>query len=86
MTGMLAESWSIADFAPMEFIPATVRLTVYDSGQVRSTPQVFQEFIQTVEAGQIRLAVSKVFSLETIVNAHLYMESNQGAGKIVVLT
>lgn len=86
MTGMLAESWSIADFAPMEFIPATVRLTIYDSGQVRSAPQVFQEFIQTVEAGQIRLAVSKVFSLYTIVDAHLYMESNQGSGKIVVLT
>ncbi len=85
MTGMLAESWSFTDFAPMEFIPATVKLTVYDSGQVRSSTQVFQEFIQAVEAGQISLSVSKVFSLDTIVDAHRFMESNQGAGKIVVL-
>ncbi|RYE03600.1 MAG: NADPH:quinone reductase, partial [Sphingobacteriaceae bacterium] len=35
MTGMLAEQWAITDFAPMEYIPATVNLTVYDSGQIR---------------------------------------------------
>lgn len=51
MSGMLAESWSISNFAPMEFIPATVRLTTYDSGQVTSPTSVFQNFIRQVEAG-----------------------------------
>ncbi|ARK11108.1 zinc-binding alcohol dehydrogenase family protein [Fibrella sp. ES10-3-2-2] len=86
MTGMLAESWSIADFAPMEFIPATVRLTIFDSGQIRSSVPVCQEFIREVETGQVKLAVSQVFRLDQIVDAHRFMEQNQGTGKIVVLT
>ncbi|GAB2769568.1 zinc-binding alcohol dehydrogenase family protein [Rhabdobacter roseus] len=86
MSGMLSETWTITDFAPMEFIPATVRLTVYDSGQISSPTEVFQDFIRSVEAGRVKLPVSRVFTLEQIVQAHQYMESNQGAGKIVVLT
>lgn len=85
MAGMLSEQWSIADFAPMEFIPATVRLTIYDSGQVTSSREAFQGFIQTVEAGQVKLPVSQVFRLDEIVQAHQLMESNQAGGKIVVL-
>ena len=85
MSGMLAESWSIPHFAPMDFIPATVRLTTYDSGQVTSTAMAFQHFIRQVEAGQLRLAVSGTYTLEQIVEAHHFMESNQGAGKLVVL-
>ncbi|QHT65528.1 zinc-binding dehydrogenase [Rhodocytophaga rosea] len=86
MTGMLSEQWSIPDFAPMEFIPATVRLTIYDSGQIRSSIQEFQDFIHRVEAGQIKLNVSRVFTLKDIVEAHNFMENNQAGGKIVVLT
>lgn len=70
----------------MEFIPATVRLTIYDSGQIRSSTQVFQEFIRTVEAGHVNLNVSRVFTLDTIADAHRLMETNQAGGKIVVLT
>lgn len=86
MTGMLSESWSIPDFAPLEFIPAAVHLTVYDSGQVRSPAHVFQEFIDSVAAGDIHLRIGKVFSLDEIVEAHQLMESNRADGKIVVLT
>jgi NADPH:quinone reductase-like Zn-dependent oxidoreductase len=86
MTGMLSENWSIADFAPMEFIPATVHLTIYDSGQIQNSTQVLQEFIQTVETGHIQLKLSRVFTLDEIIDAHTFMESNQAAGKIVVLT
>lgn len=86
MTGMLSETWAIPDFAPMEFIPATVRLTTYDSGQITSPAWDFQEFIDSVEAGEIVLPISKTFHLDEIVEAHTFMESNQGAGKIIVLT
>lgn len=85
MSGMLSETWTIPDFAPMEFIPATVRLTVYDSGQVISPTAVFQEFIREVEAGRLNISVSRVFRLDQIVAAHQFMEQNQGAGKVVVL-
>ncbi|MBO0948434.1 zinc-binding alcohol dehydrogenase family protein [Fibrella forsythiae] len=86
MTGMLAESWSITDFAPMEYIPATVRLTVYDSGQITSPTAVFRKFLHEVEAEQVKLPVSQLFRLEQIVEAHRFMEQNEGVGKIVVLT
>jgi len=86
MSGMLSETWSIPNFSPMEFIPATVRLTVYDSGQISSPTAVFQAFIRDVEADQVKLAISQVFRLDQIVEAHRFMEQNQGTGKIVVLT
>lgn len=84
MTGMLSESWTISDFAPMEFIPATVRLTTYDSGQITSPAIEFQAFIDLVEAGDIKLPISKTFHLIEIIDAHRYMEGNHGSGKIVV--
>lgn len=86
MSGMLAEQWSVADFAPMEYIPSSVRLTVYDSGQVRVDGQSLQRFIREVEAGAVRLPVSRTFTLEEIAAAHQFMESNAAGGKIVVLT
>jgi len=86
MTGMLSEQWSIAGFAPMDVIPATVSLTVYDSGQVRVGRQHFQQFIGEVEKGNIRLNISRTFRLEEISQAHRFMETNSGVGKIVVLT
>ncbi|GAB2600317.1 zinc-binding alcohol dehydrogenase family protein [Spirosoma areae] len=85
MSGMLAESWTIPDFAPMEFIPATVRLTTYDSGQITSPTIVFQDFIRQVEVGQVKLPVSRTFTLEQIVEAHQFMESNLATGKLVVV-
>ena len=85
MAGMLSENWSIPDFEPMTFIPSTVHLTSYDSGQTRSSTRAFQEFINIVEAGKIKLNVSKVFTLDEIVEAHKFMESNKATGKIVVL-
>jgi NADPH:quinone reductase-like Zn-dependent oxidoreductase len=85
MSGMLAESWTIADFAPMEYIPATVRLTTYDSGQITSPTSVFQDFIRQVEAGQVKLPVSRTFRLAQISEAHQFMDSNLATGKLVVI-
>jgi NADPH:quinone reductase-like Zn-dependent oxidoreductase len=86
MTGMLSEQWSIQDFAPMEFIPAAVRLTIYDSGQLRVDQESFQQFIHDMEAGLIRLNAGGVFTLDEIVAAHQLMDSNAAGGKIVVVT
>jgi len=85
MSGMLSENWTIPEFAPMEFIPATVKLTIYDNGQVTSPTEALQSFIQDVEAKMVMLSVSQVFNLDQIADAHGYMEINEGAGKIVVV-
>jgi NADPH:quinone reductase-like Zn-dependent oxidoreductase len=86
MTGMLAEQWSISGFTPMEYIPATVCLTVYDSGQLQIDQQSFQQFIRDVEAGLVHLNIGMTFTLDDIVAAHRLMDSNAAGGKIVVLT
>lgn len=86
MTGMLSEQWSVQDFVPMDYIPATIALTTYDSGQIRVGQQHFQEFIHAVENGKIHLNIGATFELGQIVAAHQLMESNAAGGKIVVLT
>ncbi len=85
MTGMLSEQWDIKNFAPMEFIPPTVKLTVYDSGSVRSPASAFRDFVGQVEEGKINLPIGRVMALEEIVEAHQLMESNRANGKIVVV-
>ena len=84
-TGMLSEQWWISNFVPMDYIPATVNLTVFDSGQVKMDKNKLQAFIADVEAGNIKLNISRVFTLDDIIEAHRYMESNSGSGKIVVV-
>ncbi|NML65996.1 zinc-binding dehydrogenase [Hymenobacter sp. RP-2-7] len=86
MTGMLSESWSLPDFAPMEFIPATVGLTIYDSGQVTAPAAAMQDFIKSVEAGRVQLRIGRVFPLAEIGLAHQLIEANAAGGKIVVTT
>ena len=46
--------------------------------------ELLQDFIDAVENGEITLNIDKVFSLDQIVEAHTYMESNQAKGKLVV--
>ncbi len=86
LTGMLSEEWTIRDFSPMGFIPSMVKLTTYISNPNNISREILQNFIDAVRMGQIELNIDRVFSLEDITKAHEYMESNQAAGKIVVLT
>ncbi len=83
-TGMLSENWSFTDFAPMDYIPSTVGLTTYDSGEVQVQPSHFQNFLRQIERGEILPEIAKVFRLEEIIDAHKLMESNQAKGKIVI--
>lgn len=86
MTGMLSEEWSITDFAPMEYIPATVNLTVYDSGQISIEGNFFQEFVKDIEKEAIKPTIKRCFNLDEIVEAHHFMEADSGGGKIVIVT
>ncbi|KAA6438790.1 zinc-binding dehydrogenase [Dyadobacter flavalbus] len=85
MTGMLSEIWSIKDFAPMDYVPAAVNLTVFDTGQMKVEVDAFQEFISMVENGEIELSIGGVFKLDDIARAHKLMDSNKASGKIVVI-
>jgi NADPH:quinone reductase-like Zn-dependent oxidoreductase len=70
----------------MEIIPSAVCLTIYSgsSEDFMSTP--LQKLVDQIAAGTLRIQVGKVFHLEEIAEAHRCMESDEAAGKIVVLT
>lgn len=86
MTGIVGNKWSFDEFAPMDVIPTAVCLTIYagESEDFMRTP--FQQLVEQVEAGTLRVQIGKTFHLDQIVVAHRSMEENKAGGKIVVLT
>ncbi|MBT8180435.1 MAG: zinc-binding alcohol dehydrogenase family protein [Eudoraea sp.] len=84
MTGILGGEWTLKEFTPMGDIPSLGRLTVYMGDATNLRKDLLQDFIDAVENGEITLNIDKVFSLDQIVEAHTYMESNQAKGKLVV--
>ncbi len=85
MTGILGNSWTMAEFTPMGDIPSTRRLTSYMGEAENLSTESLQEFIDAVEQGAIALNIDKVFQLDEIPQAHEYMEANQARGKLVVI-
>jgi NADPH:quinone reductase-like Zn-dependent oxidoreductase len=85
MTGMVGNKWSFNDFSPMDAIPSTVNLTIYNggNGDFMSTP--YTELLSQISSGEMRVQVGKTFTLDQIVEAHRTMEENKARGKIVVL-
>jgi NADPH:quinone reductase-like Zn-dependent oxidoreductase len=85
MTGIVGNQWSFENFSPMDVIPSTVRLTVYDGGVDEFMATPYDELLDQVSAGTLSIPVGKVFRLADIVEAHRCMDENQAGGKIVVL-
>jgi NADPH:quinone reductase-like Zn-dependent oxidoreductase len=86
MTGIVGNRWSFDQFSPMEVIPSTVCLTIYDGGIADFMRTPYQELIAQITDGTLQVRIGKVFSLDQIVEAHRCMEENKAGGKIVVLT
>jgi NADPH:quinone reductase-like Zn-dependent oxidoreductase len=84
MTGILGNEWTMDSFTPMGDIPSLGRLTVYMGESRNLSKELLQEFMHAVEAGAIRVNIDSVFSLDTVSEAHQYMEDNKAKGKVVV--
>jgi NADPH:quinone reductase-like Zn-dependent oxidoreductase len=86
MTGMVGNSWSFDNFAPMDSIPSAVSLTTYSgtSDDFMLTP--LDALAQEIAAGKLHIQIGRTFRLTEIVEAHRCMEENKAGGKIVVLT
>ena len=84
MTGILGGEWVWKEFEPITNIPNGVFLTSYGGGSEDVTEQELQDFVDDVEAGRMPLSLDRTFTLDEIVDAHRYMESNKARGKIVV--
>lgn len=76
---------------PFPLIPAIqkgLKVQGYLLSQITSNPERLEKAKQYVykglESGKLKPILDKVFSLENIVQAHRYMESNQQNGKIIV--
>jgi NADPH:quinone reductase-like Zn-dependent oxidoreductase len=85
MTGIVGNQWSFDNFSPMDVIPSTVRLTIYDGGVNEFMATPYNELLGQVNTGTLHIPVGKVFRLDDIVQAHRCMEENKAGGKIVVL-
>jgi NADPH:quinone reductase-like Zn-dependent oxidoreductase len=86
MTGIVGNSWSFDQFAPMDAIPTGVCLTAYagESEDFMRTP--LNDLALQIAGGMLRIQPGKIFHLDEIVEAHRVMEENKAGGKIVVLT
>ena len=86
-TGILGNAWVLERFEPLQDIPSTVRLTVYESGTTsaeRSTAAL-QKIVDGVAEGRFRANLQRTFRFDEIVEAHQFMEANRGSGKLVVV-
>jgi NADPH:quinone reductase-like Zn-dependent oxidoreductase len=79
--------WLIADFEPIAMIPTGTKLTAFHSDNIKggAGTTVLQRIVHEVEAGVYRPNIDRVFGLDDIVAAHLYMENNEATGKLVVV-
>jgi NADPH:quinone reductase-like Zn-dependent oxidoreductase len=85
-TGMLSNQWRVRDFYPIEYIPRGVRLTSYGGDASDLPPEVLQQFLDAVAAGDAVVPVDHVYRFDEIVEAHTAMEAGRGSGKLVVTT
>jgi NADPH2:quinone reductase len=85
MTGIVGNAWAFPEFAPMDAIPSTVRLTVYtgEASDLLNTPLSW--FADEVAAGRQSALLDRTFTLPELAAAHRYMEANEATGKVVVL-
>jgi len=85
MTGIVGNAWAFPEFAPMEAIPSTVRLTVYTGEASDLLIAPLSWFADEVAAGRQSALLDRTFALTELVEAHRYMEANAATGKVVVL-
>lgn len=81
--GQLGGQWYLENFDPIMDIPDDTYLTSFYSGNV--TAQKVQEMFDYIKQYNIKIHPNRTFSLDDIREAHRYLESRSGFGKIVVI-
>jgi NADPH:quinone reductase-like Zn-dependent oxidoreductase len=84
VTGELGGVWYLQDFDPISDIPNNRYLTGFSSGDQVSAA-VLQEIITFIEDHHIDVSPVKTFPLAETREAHEFLASSQGFGKVVVL-
>lgn len=84
ITGILGSEWTMKEFIPMGDFPLLVRLKVYIGESKNLSKEVFQEFIDDIERGNIKLKIDKVCRLDEVAKAPQDLEDNKPKGRLVV--
>ena len=84
MTGILGGKWTLENFEPMGDIPASVKLTSYSGEASDLSVEQFQEYLNMIEKGKLRVETGPTFEFENLIKAHELMDANKAGGKIVV--
>lgn len=81
--GQLGEQWVLEDFDPIMELRNDIYLTTFYSGIVDSLR--LKEMLNFVDEYNVAVSPSKVFCLNEIQEAHRYIESKKGFGKVVCI-
>lgn len=82
-TGRLGGKWYLEEFDPIEQLRKNVYLTTFASGNVNQDK--LQEMFDYIMTYQVPVGPEKVFSLDTIQEAHRYLEGPEAFDKVIVL-
>ncbi|CYV79844.1 zinc-containing alcohol dehydrogenase [Streptococcus suis] len=82
-TGQLGGKWCLEDFDPIEQLRKNVYLTTFYSGNVNQDK--LQEMFDYLAHYQVPVGPEKIFCLDSIQEAHRYLEGTEAFGKVIVL-
>lgn len=82
-TGQLGGEWYLNGFEPIMELPANGYLTSFYSGNVDGAR--LQEMLDFIVERAVDVKPEKVFALESMADAHSYLESSHSFGKVVVI-
>ena len=80
---MLGGKWYLEDFDPTRDIKNNAYLTTFYSGNING--EKINSMLNYIEKYKIDVKPEKIFSLDEIVEAHKYLDSNSGFGKVIVI-
>lgn len=82
VTGILGKKGTLDNFYPIKDLPSGVYLTGFSSNN--PTQAAIDDIFEHMHKHNLHPAISKVFSLNEIGQAHILMENNSANGKVLV--
>ncbi|MBM7643648.1 alcohol dehydrogenase catalytic domain-containing protein [Streptococcus loxodontisalivarius] len=82
-TGLLGGQWYLEDFEPTFDLSKNIYLTTFYSGNVSA--EGWQSLFDYIAKYGVKVSPDKIFSLESIQEAHAFLEGPDALGKVVVM-
>ena len=82
-TGQLGNIWYVNDFDPIIELKNNSYLTAFYSGNVSQAK--LDEMFDYIRQFNVKILIERVFALEQVPEAHRFLQSTDGFGKVVVM-